>query len=417
MVVSERDPMTGKPKRIWLATGESTRRAAEAKAATLFAPFAARDAADRLAHIAGTVDAAKATAEALEDAAAPGIRIRDAFDAFERHPDQTAGEKTLDQYRCQWGRFEAWMAKAHPDATTLRDVTPNHARAFMDKLAGEGATPNTWNKYRALLLQVFRTLAKDARLPSNPWAEIKPRKLQTVHRRALTVEELRTVCGQASGEMRVLLALGVYTGARLGDCATMTWGNVDLARGEIRYAPRKTASRTDGRTLTVPLHPVLTGILAETPSGKRKGFVLPETARHYLDKGPANISQKVQAHFEACGLETAGEARGKRVRAPVEVGFHSMRHAAVTMLRDAGASMAAAMAITGHTSAAMLDVYTHAGADTVRAAVAALPAIGGDYVPPQSDADKLARIRELAATATPKNWREVMAAIVEAAGA
>ena len=418
LVVSETDPITGARKRIWLATGESTRRAAEAKAEKLNAPFAARDTADRLAHIAGALDAAKVNAEALEDAADPGLLVRDAFDAYERHPDRPdAGEATLDQYRCQWGRFEKWLAKEYPDLKHLRNVSPEIARAFMDKLTGEKASPNTWNKYRGFLCMVFRVLAKPGRVAVNPFDGMKARKLQTVHRRALTVEELRAVCAKATGEMRVLLALGVYTGARLGDCCTMKWGAVDMGRGEIRYAPRKTSARTDGKSLTIPLHPVLAAILNETPASKRRGYVLPDYAAHYLEKGPANISQKVQAHFETCDLATAGEARGKRKRAPVAVGFHSLRHTAVSMLRDAGASMAAAMAITGHTSAALLDVYTHAGADTVRAAVAALPAIGGDYTPPPSEADKLAKVRELAASLTAENWQTVQAAILQTATA
>ncbi len=417
LVVSERDPLTGKRKRIWMATGKSTRRDAEAKAAELFAPFAARDQADRLAHIAGQVDAAQVNAAALEDAADPGLTIKEAFDAYERHPDRPdAGEATLDQYRCQWGRFEKWLAAEHPDCLTMKQVSPRVAAAFMDKLTKEEASPNTFNKYRGFLLMVFRVLAKSGRVTVNPWEAIKPRKLQTAHRRALTVDELRTVCSKATGEMRVLLALGVYTGARLGDCCTMTWANADLARGEIRYSPRKTASRTDGKALTIPLHPVLAGILAETPAKARRGFILPTFARRYLDKGPASVSQSVQAHFEGCDLITTGEGRGKRQRAAVEVGFHSLRHTAVSMLRDAGASMAAVMGITGHTSAALVDVYTHAGADTVRAAVAALPAIGGNYTPPPSDADKLAKVRELIGTMTAKNWKAVKMELLGVAG-
>jgi integrase len=417
LVVSERDPLTGKRKRIWLATGASTRRDAEAKAAELNAPFVARDRADRLAHIAGQVDAAQVQADALEDAITPGLKIKDAFDAYERHTDRPdAGEATLDQYRCQWGRFEKWLAKVHPEVTHMRHVSSGIARRFMDKLAGEGTSPNTFNKYRGFLLMVFRVLAREGRVPVNPWAEIKTRQLQTIHRRALTVDELRAVCGKATGEMRLLLALGVYTGARLGDCCTMTWGSVDLGRGEVRYSPRKTSSRTDDKALTVPLHPVLAAMLAETPLEKRKGYVLPDYAAHYLGKGPANITQKVQAHFESCDLVTTVEGRGKRKRAAVEVGFHSLRHTAVSLLRDSGASMAAAMAITGHTSAALLDQYTHAGRDTIRAAVAALPAIGGNYTPPPSEADRWARVRELAGQLKGKTWKKVQAELLSLAG-
>lgn len=254
LVVSELDPIEkdekGKPKRLrlWLATGMTTQREAEKKAKELFAPYAATDRADRLAHIQGQLDAAKAHAAQLEDAADPGITIKDAFDAYEKNPDRpAAGEATMAQYLCQWGRFEKWLARTYPDAKYMRQVSPDIARAFMESLTAERASANTFNKYRGFLNMVFRVLAKPGRVAVNPWASITARKLQTAHRRALTVEELRTVCGAATGEMRILLALGVYTGARLGDCCTMTWGNTDLTRGEIRYSPRKTASRTMAR--------------------------------------------------------------------------------------------------------------------------------------------------------------------------
>jgi len=43
-------------------------------------------------------------------------------------------------------------------------------------------------------------------------------------RRELTIEELRRVCNAATGELRTLLAIGTYTGLRLGDAATLRWG-------------------------------------------------------------------------------------------------------------------------------------------------------------------------------------------------
>jgi len=65
-----------------------------------------------------------------------------------------------------------------------------------------------------------------------------PRKRLTAQgRRELTVEELRTVCQSATGELRALLGLGVYTGLRLGDCSTLRWCEVDLARNVIRRHP------------------------------------------------------------------------------------------------------------------------------------------------------------------------------------
>ncbi len=79
--------LTGKRKRLWLATG-GNEPAQNPERRNFFALFAARDSADRLAHIAGQLDAAQAQAAILEDAADPGLKIADAFEAYERNPNR-----------------------------------------------------------------------------------------------------------------------------------------------------------------------------------------------------------------------------------------------------------------------------------------------------------------------------------------
>ena len=45
-----------------------------------------------------------------------------------------------------------------------------------------------------------------------------------------------------------LILFGLYTGQRLGDPASLTWFNVDLERGEIRFSTAKT-----GRQMILPI--------------------------------------------------------------------------------------------------------------------------------------------------------------------
>ncbi len=61
------------------------------------------------------------------------------------------------------------------------------------------------------------------------------------------------------------------------------------SRGEIRYS-RKTASRTDSKTLKILIHPVLAAILSETPA-EAPGYVLPRFAKSYTESGAARVSQ------------------------------------------------------------------------------------------------------------------------------
>jgi integrase len=224
---------------------------------------------------------------------------------------------------------------------------------------------------------VFRVLKAKARLTENPWKELPRRRLTTQSRREMTVDELRNVCGAADGELRKLLALGIYSGLRLGDCATLRWGEVDLARGIIRRVPNKTARRSS-RPVLVPIHAVLRGMLADTPPEQRGDYVLPETATLYLRRVEL-LTALIQAHFKKCGIQLYKPGTGANgKRAVVEVGFHSLRHTFVSLCRESGTPLAVVEAIVGHSNPAMTRHYTHIGELAAGLAVAALPAVIGE---------------------------------------
>ena len=86
----------------------------------------------------------------------------------------------------------------------------------------------------------------------------------------------------ATGELRVLFAVGAYTGLRLGDCATLRWDAVDMAARTLTVTPRKTARRRMALPVTISLHPSLHAVLGETPQGMRHGAVMPQTASDYV---------------------------------------------------------------------------------------------------------------------------------------
>jgi integrase len=62
-------------------------------------------------------------------------------------------------------------------------------------------------------------------------------------------------------------------------------------------------------------------------------------------------------------------------RAGSELSFHSLRHSAVSLLKDAGVPDAVVMALVGHESAAMSHHYTHVGKEALAKAAKTLPEI------------------------------------------
>ncbi|MBI2928382.1 MAG: site-specific integrase [Verrucomicrobia bacterium] len=394
----------------------TTKREAEEARRKVMAPFAVADEAAALESIVGKLEGRKAELAKLEDQQNPPLPIIRAWTEFLASPNRPdSGESTLYQYECQFAAFADWMKERHAEAPALlRDVTKEVAEDYAASLNGGRLSPNTCNKHLNLLTLVFRVLKDKAKLTSNPWEDIQRKRIVTHSRRELTVDELKKLCQAATGELRALLALGVYSGLRLGDCATLRWAEVDLPRAMIRRIPNKTARRNP-KPVIVPIHPSLRDMLAETPTLQRREYVLPEIAALYNNRSDL-VTDMVQAHFKKCGITPHKPGTGKDgKRAVVEVGFHSLRHTFVSLCRESNAPLAVVESIVGHSNPAMTRHYTHVGELAAGRAVAALPSVLGDATPEPTQREEGAILRELKAIAqsiTAANWEAQKAALL-----
>ena len=393
------------------------KREAEAARDAFMAPLAVADEAEALAAITTKLEGRKAELAVWDEKQNPALPITQAWTEFLASPNRPdSGPETLYQYECQWSRFAEWMKEKHPDKLTLRDVAREIAEEYAGSMNHGTLSANTYNKHLGLLTLVFRVVKRKARITENPWEEIERKRLVTHSRRELTVDELRKVCGDAAGELRMLLALGIYTGLRLGDCATLRWGEVDLARGIIRRIPNKIA-RSNPNPVLVPVHPALRDMLAGTPVEQRGEYVLPETAKLYAYRSDA-VTDRVQSHFKKCGIKTwkpgTGPDSKEGRRAVIEVGFHSLRHSFVSLCRESNAPLAVVESIVGHSNPSMTRHYTHVGELAASRAIAALPSMTDDKAQPvqASPESILSQARAIADSLTGKNWREKKAALL-----
>ena len=121
----------------------------------------------------------------------------------------------------------------------------------------------------------------------------------------------------------MLVALGYFTGLRLGDCCTLQWREVDLLRGVIERIPRKTAHTVKDKTLAavkVGIAPFLFDMLAAIPETERGAYVLPKFAEKYLAGGSQQITKRILKPFAACGIEIHRPGTGIRTRTDQETG-------------------------------------------------------------------------------------------------
>ncbi len=231
------------------------------------------------------------------------------------------------------------------------------------------ARGTTFNRHLNTLALIWRTLAVDmpekAKLGKNPFAwdkandcgirRIPLKRGERPHKRQdLTLEEIANLLKTAKGEMRVLVALGFYTGLRLGDCVLMDWGKIDRMNGLIITRSIKTDIETRTR-----INPALARIITEGVTAT-KGYLMPELAKLYASgkSGRAEVSRRVKLLFQSVGITTTFDAGdGRRARA--DKTFHSLRHAYITQLERVGVTLRERQALAGHGTKAMTAYYTH----------------------------------------------------------
>ena len=316
----------------------TTRPEAEKAKALLMGIVVKQNQVEILRSIQHTIDDKQADIKRLQDEQHPPLALTQAWTAFLRSTQRhDCSKSTLNFYEIRFTMFQKWIEREHPEVKSLRDITRPMAEAYLETLNHGTLAPATFNYHLKTLKYVFKILHDDARLTENVWAKAQARTLIQHGRREFTVDELRKICTSATGELKLLFAVGLYCGLRLGDAATLRWNEVDLRRGQIRRIPNKT-KRQGGKVVLIPIHPVLAEMLVSIPANERDVYVLPGCAKTYLSPARTRLVKSIQAHLRSCGVETT-EAREIGSRPIVRAGFHSLRHSFVSLCRESGAPL------------------------------------------------------------------------------
>lgn len=362
----------------------TTLKEAKAEQLRIRAPFISGDKVEHLKKIKADLSDAERELEQAVEEANPPLKIADTWNSYVAAPNRPdSGPRTLNDYSLYFAAFEAWLKENCPDAVYLRDISSETAAQYAASLTSAEKSPGTFNKHTGFLKLLCKVLEKPARITKNPFSEIKRRKLKTQSRRELTIEEVYRVLDTATGDLGMLLGFGTFTGLRLGDCCTLSWGEIDLVKRVIRRVPNKNANRDTAKPVLVGIPAPLYDRLQEIPPEQRTGYLLPEYAKRYQAISTrSEVTRQIQAHFEASGIQVhkAGTGKiikdGKKIntgkRAVVEVGFHSLRHTYVSMHAEKGTPAALIQEIVGHSNPAMTRHYTHVNEEAARRAADAL---------------------------------------------
>jgi integrase len=236
----------------------------------------------------------------------------------------------------------------------------------------------TANKALKYLRVALGAAYKDGLIHDNPAAKLdvlKRSHAEMSERRPFTIAEMKTVLTHATGEWKGIILFGLYTGQRLKDIARLTWNNIDLESQELRFVTAKT-----GRRMVIPLATPLAAHMQTMTAGDDPSSPLFPDAFAIASKAGSDsrLSQQFHGILVAAGMakartkEVTGAGHGLR-RTVSQISFHSLRHTATSLLKNAGVPESVAMDIIGHDSEAISRHYTHVETSAKRSALQKLP--------------------------------------------
>jgi integrase len=254
---------------------------------------------------------------------------------------------------------------------SLESVTESDMVKLRDELLAAGRRAATVNGLvRKVLAQPFRAAQKKGLIRIDPVAGLKAVRGDPVKKHPFTTEQIQRLFNTAEGDWKGMVVAGFFTGARLGDLANLTEGNVDLFERTITFTQKKTGAR-----IKIPMTEDLHTYLLSLPlKNNPKAPVFP-TLYGKTSSGASGLSAAFSRLMKRAGIDQGTiRERGNGVSRSVSgLSYHSLRHSFNTVLANSGVPQELRMKLTGHSSAEMNAVYSHHELATIRGALDHLP--------------------------------------------
>jgi integrase len=296
--------------------------------------------------------------------------------------------KTALEYKAQFAKYLAPLAKKKLSAVTVADVKP------LVRSIGK-AHPVMANRVRALVSSIYGLASEDGLVTSNPAIGVA-KYGESSRDRFLQADELprffAAVGGEANETIRDYFLLSLLTGARRANVLAMRWNQISLAEGIWRIPDTK-----NGTPQNVTLSPEAAAILTTRKETADGPFVFPGDGEsgHLVEpkKGwqrifdrdeLAQLTARIEAAdktYPAVEGETLSDAlerarkTAKRLKLDTEgtridaLRIHDLRRTLGSWQAKQGASLAIIGKSLNHKSQQATAIYARLDLDPVRASV------------------------------------------------
>jgi integrase len=277
---------------------------------------------------------------------------------------------TADRYGHTVKLFKAHLGRKQHSIMTA--ISHKDILGFIETRRNTGAASKTISVDLKALNTAFNLARKLGFITSNPVERalaLKPIEVESSEKEQFSPVQVHLLLKEATGDWLTIILLGFYTGARLGDCANMEWSNVNFTDDVIEYCQQKT-----GKRVVVPLHPDLDRRLQTLASSDKPAQYLCPSLAHKGSSGKNGLSECFKRLMARTGIDPQS-AKGQGTKNFSKLSFHSLRHSFNSTLANLGIDQETRMALTGHSSKAINNDYTHLELPKLKAAISRLPSL------------------------------------------
>jgi len=224
-------------------------------------------------------------------------------------------------------------------------------------LKDTGLSRKTISHYYGAVRFALGKAARDRIIPRNPARNVRGISVPERERVYLTMGEVQNLAsvqlhGKLNAEVRRAFIFACYTGLRISDLKSLTWGDIQREPLQINKIQEKT-----GRKAFVPLHITAWKLIKDMQIDNGKEFLFPA--------------------LSSSRTNTNGYLKRWAMKAQISknIGWHTARHTFAVNELDSGADIYTLSKLLGHTDLKATQIYAAATDPMKRRAVNALPGI------------------------------------------
>ncbi len=236
----------------------------------------------------------------------------------------------------------------------LSRISPNQISKYKTQREGEGASASSINKELAFAKHAFNLAIKEWEwVRDNPFTKIPMEKLNNARIRYLTAEEYQALLNACDDWLRPIVITAVNTGMRRGNIMSLTWKQVDLAKGLIVLDHTK-----NGSPLGLPMNDAVKSLFMEL-----------NRVRHI--KSPYVFTNADGSMIKGTKLQDRFRQACKKAGLTGVV-IHTLRHTCASWLVQNGVPLNVVQQLLGHKTIAMTMRYAHLSGENLRMAINSL---------------------------------------------